>query len=180
MNLTATVNMVVNLEGSTRGQGVNPNWMKVRKCIITASHMGDIVKRQKCELDALVKRIMYSSPIVGVKSLSYGNKNEAKARREYARWHIKKCGSVVVEDRGLIVNVRMPYIGASIDGSVKCDHCGEGIVEIKCPYGSKKEKRLMLAGLHDFIVEQGQSWDRRLIWLTSATGNGYDMPATKP
>ena len=72
--------------------------------VLTASHMGNIVKRKKVELDALVKTIAYPKVISGQKSLNYGNKNESKARREYAKWHIRQCGSVVVEDRGLIIS----------------------------------------------------------------------------
>jgi hypothetical protein len=139
-NLAASEELLSNLEQSTRGQGVNPNWMKARRFLITASLMGDIVKRQKAQLDAIVRRIMYSKPVVGVKSLAYGTRMEAKARREYARWHMKKCGGIIVEDRGLIVKFGMPFLGASIDGLVKCDQCGDSIVEIKCPYGRKYEK----------------------------------------
>ena len=138
--LCATDAVLENLERSTRGQGVNPNWIKARAVILTASHMGSIVKRQKLEVDALVKTIMYPGSRPAVKSLAYGNKMEAKARREYARWHIKKCGKVIVEDRGLIVNSKLPFLGASIDGAVDCEKCGKGIVEIKCPYGDKKDK----------------------------------------
>ncbi|XP_014666936.1 PREDICTED: uncharacterized protein LOC106808645 [Priapulus caudatus] len=135
---SVTETMIENLERSTRGQGINLNWRKARSVILTASHMGSIVKRQKVELDALVKTIAYPKVISGQKSLNYGNKNECKARREYAKWHIKQCGSVVVEDRGLIVSRELPFIGASIDGHVECPKCGEGIVEIKCPYGTKQ------------------------------------------
>ena len=66
---------------------------------------------------------------------------ETKARQDYARWHIENCDAgVVVEDRGLIVSLDNPFLGASIDGHVQCGKCGEGIVEIKCPYGSKQEE----------------------------------------
>ena len=54
--------------------------------------------------------------------------------------HIENCDAgVVVEDRGLIVSLDNPFLGASIDGHVQCGKCGEGIVEIKCPYGSKQK-----------------------------------------
>ena len=130
--------MLVNVEKSTRGQGINVNWRKARSMVLTASHMGNIVKRKKVELDALVKTIAYPKVISGQKSLNYGNKNESKARREYAKWHIRQCGSVVVEDRGLIISREQPFIGASIDGAVQCPKCGDGIVEVKCPYGTKR------------------------------------------
>ena len=125
-------------------QGVNVNWKRARSVVVTASHMGSIVKRQKLELDALVKAIMYPTFIGGVKSLNYGNKMETKARQDYARWHIENCDAgVVVEDRGLIVSLDNPFLGASIDAHVQCGKCGEGIVEIKYPCGSKQEWRNM-------------------------------------
>ena len=134
-------NIIENLEKSTRGQGVNVNWKRARSVVVTASHMGSIVKRQKLELDALVKAIMYPTFIGGVKSRNYGNKMETKARQDYARWHIENCDAgVVVEDRGLIVSLDNPFLGASIDGHVQGGKCGEGIVEIKCPYGSKQKE----------------------------------------
>ncbi len=97
--------------------------------------MVNVVKHEKEELDGL-KSIMYPANIRGVKSLTYGNKKEAKARRDYACWHIQKCNAVTVEDRGLI-NSTIPYLSASIDVLVRCEKCGEGIVEIKYPYGHK-------------------------------------------
>ena len=84
---------------------------------------------------------MYPKKITGVKSIAHGNRNEGKARRSYAQGHMARCSlSIIVEDRGLIVNGNTPYLGASIDGSVMCEKCGEGIVETKCPYGTDREK----------------------------------------
>ena len=139
-SLTVAASVLENLEKSTRGQGVNLNWKKARSVVITASHMGSIVKRQKTELDVPVKAIMYPADISGVKSLNHGNKMEARARQDYARWHMKKCGDITVEDRGLIVSPALPFIGASIDGAVQCPKCGDGIVKIKCPYGTKQHE----------------------------------------
>ena len=83
-SLELNSNIIENLEKLTRGQGVNVNWKRARSIVVTASHMGSIVKRQKLELDALVKAIMYPTFIGGVKSLNYGNKMETKARQDYA------------------------------------------------------------------------------------------------
>ena len=54
-SLELNSNIIENLEKSTRGQGVNVNWKRARSVVVTASHMGSIVNRQKLELDALVK-----------------------------------------------------------------------------------------------------------------------------
>jgi len=42
-----------------------------------------------------------------------------------------ETGNVSVKDRGLIVTYNLPFLSASIDGLVKCEKSGEGIVEIK-------------------------------------------------
>lgn len=47
------------------------------------------------------------------------------------------CGShehFVVTDSGLNVNPQWPHLGASPDGLVNCDCCGQGSCEIKCPF----------------------------------------------
>lgn len=62
---------------------------------------------------------------------------ETRLSQTLAR-NIRNCGSVVVEDRWLIVSTELPFLGASIDGSVECEKCGDGILEIKSPYGSKR------------------------------------------
>ena len=35
---------------------------------------------------------------------------------------------------GLHIDQSLPYLGASPDGLVACDCCGEGLIEVKCPY----------------------------------------------
>ncbi len=63
--LRLTADIARNVELSTRGQGINPNWKEAHWHIITASHMANVVRRQKEELDGLVKTITYPAPIQG-------------------------------------------------------------------------------------------------------------------
>ena len=42
------------------------------------------------------------------------------------------------EEQGLIVMRGKPFIAASPDLKVSCECCGEGLVEIKCPYSFKE------------------------------------------
>ena len=58
LNSNIDTGLIENLEKSIRGQGVNVNRKRAGSVVVTASHMGSIVKRQKLELDALVKAIM--------------------------------------------------------------------------------------------------------------------------
>ena len=41
------------------------------------------------------------------------------------------------EDSGFVIHPEHNFIGASPDGLVSCSCCGEGIIEIKCPYSKK-------------------------------------------
>ena len=40
----------------------------------------------------------------------------------------------ICKDTGLVVSTIHPFIGASPDGSIHCEYCGPGVLEIKCPY----------------------------------------------
>ena len=42
--------------------------------------------------------------------------------------------TVVVQKSGLVINPKYPYIGASPDRVVSCMCCGDGLLEIKCPF----------------------------------------------
>ena len=43
----------------------------------------------------------------------------------------KKHEYFEVEESGLFINTQHPFIGASPDGLLTCDCCGDGICEIK-------------------------------------------------
>ena len=47
---------------------------------------------------------------------------------------IKKHKAFQLCDSGLVVRSDYPYLGASPDGVVSCACCGNGVVEVKCPY----------------------------------------------
>ena len=38
------------------------------------------------------------------------------------------------KDSGLVVSTSLPFVGASPDGVVQCDCCGQGVLEVKCPF----------------------------------------------
>lgn len=67
--------------------------------------------------------------------IRHDQNKESKARRDYARYHIKTCGNHVnIEEQGIILSQRYPFLGASFDGTVSCVKCGNSVVEIKCSY----------------------------------------------
>lgn len=127
------------VEVMTRGQSLNKNWGKVRCVLLTASNFGLICKRKSSTPpDNLIKTLRGYNPIPGhVRSLQHGQKMEIYARREYAKYHVKKCGGIQLIMSGLKINSMYPFLGASADGIVKCPKCEILILEIKCPYVSK-------------------------------------------
>ncbi|XP_063397961.1 uncharacterized protein LOC134708342 [Mytilus trossulus] len=140
-NLKVTDAISQTLEEGTRGQSVNTNWIKARKNLITASVMGEVYKRKKLVPDNLLKKICgYVTVPDRVKSIKYGRKYESVAVSQYIQKHTKECGNTTVESRGLLVNPKYPFLGASIDSLVTCNKCGVGLVEVKCPYGSDSKK----------------------------------------
>ena len=67
--------------------------------------------------------------------MAYGRKSESKALKSYSQFHIGICNKLVdVESKGLQVNSKHPFLGASVDGIVECPLCGVGVIEIKCPF----------------------------------------------
>jgi hypothetical protein len=142
-NLSLSPETCEDLEIGTRGQSINNNWLEARKYLITASEMGDVCKRKKTCPDALVRRLLgYTNPPSHIKSLSYGRSNEKKGVKAYIKQHSSKCGKENVKfySRGLHVNPKYPFLGASTDGLIQCEICGTGLVEVKCPYGNEENK----------------------------------------
>lgn len=61
--------------------------------------------------------------------MQYGRKYESVAVEHYARKHLKKCKTVQIESRVLLVNSKYTYLGVSTDGLVICEDCGIGLIE---------------------------------------------------
>lgn len=140
-NLKLTNEVSQNLEKGTRGQHINNNWREARSCLITASVMCEVVKRKSTKPNNLVKKIRgYITIPETVRSIQYGRKYESVAVEHYAQKHMEKCKTVQIESRGLLVNPKYPYLGASTDGLVICEDCGTGLIEVKCPYGSERSE----------------------------------------
>ncbi|XP_033755205.1 uncharacterized protein LOC117338114 [Pecten maximus] len=114
------------IEKSTRSQSDTQLWFTERKKRITASNFGRIMLRKKFINDAFMstfqERSFTSAPT------SYGKANELIAKQMY----IKQSGNHI-HDIGLVINPKLPFIGATPDAIV-CDKMVTGLVEIKCPY----------------------------------------------
>ena len=124
------------LEESTRLQSQSLLWFKHRTGRITASKFLAFKRASLCSPpSSLVKQVMERSAISShVPALRWGIDNEDVAREEYMELGREKHTNFQCTASGLHVNPVCPHLGATPDGMINCDCCGEGIVEIKCPY----------------------------------------------
>ena len=162
------------LEQSTRLQSRSLTWVKHRRGRITASKFGAVIHtRLFSPAKSLVDSILKPNPKVYSPSLQWGVTNEPVAREEYKKISLIHHTSFKVDAAGLFVDPSYTYLGASPDGLVSCSCCGEGLLEIKCPYSIRDrdpttitsgdfylkvvEGRLQLSSKHNYYFQiQGQ------------------------
>ena len=90
---------------------------------------------------SLIKTICYpeSTKFYSV-ACEYGFKHESEARREYMYMMKKDHTSFKVTECGLVIDPMFPFLGATPDGLVTCGCCGNGSLEIKCPFSCRKKE----------------------------------------
>lgn len=124
------------LEESTKLQAQSHLWFEHRIGRITSSKFFQV---SRASLNppprSLVKDIMerHRSPSC-VPALQWGITNERTAQEEFVQLASKQHGNFSFTPAGLHVHPTYPHLGASPDGLILCDCCGEGVLEIKCPY----------------------------------------------
>ncbi len=127
------------IERLSRGQAKSDNWHNARLGRLTSSNFGVISRRQAdTPPEALVKTLMsYDGTKFDSASVRWGRTHERAARRVYEKEQKHKHSHFHISDSGLCVDVNYPHLGASPDGLVSCECCGEGLVEIKCPFAAR-------------------------------------------
>ena len=66
--------------------------------------------------------------------LVYVRDMEAVAKKSYADLVTKYHENLMVYSTGFHINVKYPYLGASLDSIIVCDCHGKGLLERKCPH----------------------------------------------
>ena len=135
-NITLTEQMVTAVEMETRAQSKSNLWFAYRAGRITASKM-----KSACHTDpsypsqALIKAIVYPEAYkFNSKATLWGCRREKLARDFYSMQITRRHCTFEVNESGLFLNPKWPYLGASPDGIVTCCCCTQGVVEIKCPF----------------------------------------------
>lgn len=119
----------------TVGQTENPDWFKAREGRITASQFGNVCRRkQSTPPEGLLNVLMrYNKPYEGP-SVRWGQSHENAAKRQYISSESPKHNNLKCQESGLFVSTDHPNLGASPDGLISCECCGDGVLEIKCPF----------------------------------------------
>jgi len=144
------------LERCTRQQSNSCLWYNYRVGRITASKFHTVAKcTERSYPTSLVKSVMqYSAPSPNVPALRWGHEKEETAIADYTNTMARSHTNFKLERCGLIVNPKYPHLGASPDGLTSCDCCGNGLLEVKCPF-KYRDTDPKLAREKDFCLQPG-------------------------
>jgi hypothetical protein len=139
------------LEASTTKQSSSQLWFDYRKGLITASHFHEVIHhRPTAYPTSIVKSIMqYDPPHSSIPSLKWGRENESVAVQEYLSVTEDKHANFMYSSSGLVISILHPFLGASADGRISCECCGDGIIEVKCPFKYRYDSPSSAAALND-------------------------------
>lgn len=123
------------IERYTRNQRENSLWYEQRCGRVTASCFHDITSRKNTSSpDNLVMRFLTRKDISNIPAIKWGIDNEDKAREACVMKMSSSHNEFTCSPAGLVITPQYPYLGASPDGFTQCECCGDGIIEIKCPF----------------------------------------------
>ena len=155
-NLTENERDIINR--NTVGQSSVNDWHDQRKGRVTASQFDRIYTRSVTlqkhsgqDSTTLVSSLLGYKKITDNAALKHGRSMEIHAKQKYIEINKRKHRNFKSEEMGLVVMKTRPYIAVSPDLKVKCNCCGEGLVEIKCPYSIKET--IPSADNLDYLVE---------------------------
>ncbi|XP_049923486.1 uncharacterized protein LOC126404346 [Epinephelus moara] len=135
------------LEATTKQQAKSNDWYTHRACRITSTTFYSVCTGDYLSKSTLEKIMHYNDSNIEVPAVVWGREKEETARQCYIKEAKKKHQNIKVSLCGFVIRHDEPHLGTSPDGKVECECCGEGVVEIKCPYKYRK-------GLQDATVSE--------------------------
>jgi hypothetical protein len=128
-----TSEQLANLETITREQAESQAWYFHRVGHITASNAFKVAHTKSSK--ALINTIMnYTNCDFETEAIKWGEDHKNQARKCFSSLLNSDHQNVEWCLSGLVVSKERSYIGGSPDGIVSCLCCGEGVLEIKCPF----------------------------------------------
>ena len=136
-----------NIQKATVGQAKCDEWKKQRTGRLTASKYKRIFTRMETtkkkpneNVDKLIAEVMHYSESPPTNSMKHGINLEPHAKKYYIKLRKKTHKCFVADESGLVIDMDIPYLAVSPDLLVKCNCCGEGLCEIKCPSSIAQQK----------------------------------------
>ena len=123
----------------TQLQSQSSVWFEHRKGRLTASKFRAICHTSISKpSESLISQVFQQNPSPQSAAIKWGVEKESTARAEYEELLKMRHSEFKVEITGLHINPHYPYLGASPDGLTNCTCCGDGILQIKCPYSVRQ------------------------------------------
>ncbi|KAJ8290530.1 hypothetical protein GJAV_G00014080, partial [Gymnothorax javanicus] len=141
------------LEATTREQAKSQDWHTHRAGRITSTTFYRVCKDDNLNKTTLMKIMHYSNDNIQVPAVVWGREKEEIARECYVKEVNKSHENVQVSRCGFVIRPDEPHLGTSPDGKVVCDCCGEGVLEIKCPYKYREGLQGVTVS-EDFCLDQ--------------------------
>ena len=146
-----TSEQISKIEEHTRAQQGCDLWFKHTAGRITASKM-----KTACHTDpaapsiSLIKQICYPKQYsFSTSTTRWGCDHEDIARQVYFNEMQQQHSEFDCFCGGLIIDEEYPFIATTPDGYRQCACCGDGVVEIKCPFCAKDSDPELSAFLKD-------------------------------
>ena len=131
----------------TSKQSTSTTWFSFREGVITASVVHEVLPKlnsktplhkNKASVNSCAKICGYQKKSEKSKSLEWGTSKEKIARKRHVKKNKLSHINFQCQESGLFISQACPYLGASLDGAISCNCCGEGILEIKCSWNSRE------------------------------------------
>ena len=144
-----------NVEILTREQHNCKQWYRFRAGRITASNMHAVFHTDaNMPSMSILKSVCYVNAHTFTAGMRWGCENEKNAFLVYKNYMEENHQNFFISKCGFYISVEEPFIGASPDAVTRCDCCGEGCLEIKCPF-TAKDKTIpeAIANLNFFCLD---------------------------
>ena len=74
-------------------------------------------------------------------------------------------------ESGFYISQEEPFLGATTDSLIHCDYCGDGCLEIKCPFTVREKFIFELLGDDSFLLEENAITKLMLMTITITRSN---------
>ena len=127
------------LQQCTKLQTQSLLWFAHRRGRITASNFHSVCHTSTSNpSESLIQKLLQERQMIKSPAMKWGIEHEPDARKQYLELASKNHSGLSFKSAGLFINPHYPYLGASPDGLVYCECCGDGVIEIKCPYSIRQ------------------------------------------